>query len=177
MQTARMTTPCTTTTAKHNTIFVSLELSRSTWSVTVLAAAVGPKMSRHQVRGGDMPRLLARFSDLQRKAQHRTGQVAPVIVIQEAGLDRFWIHRALIAEGIESHVADPASIAVSRRHRRAKTDRIDGLRSVTEKRGSPACLPGAEDADWRARLSCEPAERAVLLARDRRIRAAEQGPP
>ncbi|ESX63779.1 transposase [Mesorhizobium sp. LSHC420B00] len=64
-----------------------------------------------------------------------------MIVIQEAGLDGFWIHRALIAEGIESHVVDPASIAVSRRHRRAKTDRIDGealLRTLLAwKRGEP----------------------------------------
>jgi hypothetical protein len=44
----------------------------------------------------------------------------------EAGLDGFWIHRVLEAEGIESHVVDPASIAISRRLRRAKTDRIDG---------------------------------------------------
>lgn len=51
----------------------------------------------------------------------------PLIVIQEAGLDGFWIHRALALEvDITSHVVDAASIAVSRRHRRAKTDRIDG---------------------------------------------------
>ena len=48
------------------------------------------------------------------------------VVIQEAGLDGFWIHRLLLAEGIESHVVDAASIAVDRRHRRAKTDAIDG---------------------------------------------------
>lgn len=83
-------------------------------------------MSRHQVRGGDLPGLLERLSDLQRSVQRRTSQIVPVVVIQEAGLDGFWIHRALVTEGIESHVVDPASIAVSRRHRRAKTDRIDG---------------------------------------------------
>lgn len=107
-------------------IFVSLELSRSTWLLTALAAPLGGKMSRHQVRGGDMPELLKRLSTLQRDVQRRTGQVVPVVVIQEAGLDGFWIHRALVAAKIESHVVDPASIAVSRRHRRAKTDRIDG---------------------------------------------------
>jgi hypothetical protein len=46
--------------------------------------------------------------------------------VQEAGLDGFWIHRALEIEGIESHFVDPASIATSRRRRRAKTDKIDG---------------------------------------------------
>jgi transposase len=46
--------------------------------------------------------------------------------LQEAGLDGFWIHRLLQDEGIESYVVDPASIAMSRRPRRAKTDKIDG---------------------------------------------------
>lgn len=36
------------------------------------------------------------------------------------------IHRILEREGIESYVVDPASIATSRRRRRAKIDRIDG---------------------------------------------------
>lgn len=59
----------------------------------------------------------------------------------EAGLDGFWIHRVLEQERIESHVVDPASIATSRRRRRAKTDRIDGealLRALMAyKRGEP----------------------------------------
>jgi hypothetical protein len=42
------------------------------------------------------------------------------------GLDGFWIDRVLQNEGIESHVVDPASVATSRRRRRAKTDSIDG---------------------------------------------------
>ena len=46
-------------------------------------------------------------------------------MIQEAGLDGFWLHRLLEANGIESHVVDPASIAVDRRKRRRKTDAID----------------------------------------------------
>jgi transposase len=41
-------------------------------------------------------------------------------------LDGFWIRRALKHEGIESHVVNPASIAISRRRLRAKTDRING---------------------------------------------------
>ena len=56
------------------------------------------------------------------------GQVVPIIVIQEAGLDGFWIHRLLQDEGVESHVVDPASIATSRRRRRANLseDLIEG---------------------------------------------------
>src|ERR1041385_3984275 len=105
-------------------IFVSLELSRSTWVITSLAPGGGEKMSKHAVPSGDIAALLARLSQLKEKARARTGQVCPIIVIQEAGLDGFWIHRVLQQEGIESHVVDPASIATSRR-RRAKTDKID----------------------------------------------------
>ena len=92
-----------------------------------------------------------------------------MIVIQEAGLDGFWIHRVLRAEGIESHVVDPASIATSRRRRRAKTDRIDGEALVRAllayKRGEPrVCAmvkaPTPEEED--RRRVCR--ERKVLIA-------------
>ena len=122
-------------------IFVSLELSRSTWLITSLLPSGGEKMSKHAVRSGDVAGLWARFSQLKDKVQVRTGQVAPIIVIQEAGLDGFWIHRLLQDEGVESHVVDPASIATSRRRRRAKTDKIDGEALVRAllayKRGEP----------------------------------------
>src|SRR4051812_7139292 len=122
-------------------IFVSLELSRLTWVITSLSPGGGEKMSKHAVRSGDIPALLARLSQLQEKARARTGQVFPIIVIQEAGLDGFWIHRVLQSEGIESHVVDPASIATSRRRRRAKTDKIDGealgRALLAHKRGGP----------------------------------------
>ena len=85
-------------------IFVSLELSRSTWLVTSLAPGRGEKMSKHSVPAGDIAALLARFSELRRKACARTGKSFPIVVIQEAGLDGFWIHRVLLSEGIESHV-------------------------------------------------------------------------
>jgi transposase len=107
-------------------IFVSLELSKKTWLVTSLSPG-SEKMSRHTVAGGDMPALLACLNGLRAKVQAREGRLYPVVSIQEAGLDGFWIHRALAAqEWITSHVVDAASIAVSRRRRRAKTDRIDG---------------------------------------------------
>jgi transposase len=144
-------------------IFVSLELSRSTWLITSLSPCAGEKMSKHGVAAGDIGALLARFSEFKQKAFARTGKSFPIIVIQEAGLDGFWIHRVLQSEGIESHVVDPASIATSRRRRRAKTDRIDGealLRALLAyKRGEPrVCAmvkaPTPEEED-RRRLSRE----------------------
>ena len=144
-------------------IFVSLELSRSTWLITSLSPCAGEKMSKHGVAAGDIGALLARFSEFKQKVFARTGKSFPIIVIQEAGLDGFWIHRVLQSEGIESHVVDPASIATSRRRRRAKTDRIDGealLRALLAyKRGEPrVCAmvkaPTPEEED-RRRLSRE----------------------
>ena len=123
-------------------IFVSLELSRSLWLVTSISPGGGEKMSKHGVAAGDIGALLlARFAELKKRAFARTEKMAPIIVVQEAGLDGFWIHRVLQGEGIESHVVDPASIATSRRRRRAKTDKIDGEALVRTllayKRGEP----------------------------------------
>ena len=126
-------------------------------------------MSKHSVPAGDVAALLARFAELKQKTLARTGQSFPIVSIQEAGLDGFWLHRVLESEGIESHVVDPASIATSRRRRRAKTDRIDGealLRALLAyKRGEPrVCVmvkaPTPEEED-RRRLS---RERKVLVA-------------
>ena len=150
-------------------IFVSLELSRSTWLVTSLSPGRGEKMSKHSVSAGDIAALLARFSELRRKACAWTGKSLPIVVIQEAGLDGFWIHRVLLSEGIESHVVDAASIATSRRRRRAKTDRIDGetlLRALlAHKRGEPRVFTNGSDAvtpeDEDRRRICR--ERKVLI--------------
>ncbi len=144
-------------------IFVSLELSRSKWLITSLSPGRGEKMSKHMVVGSDVAAMLACFAELRRKAQARTGRSFPIIIIQEAGLDGFWIHRVLQTEGIESHVVDPASIAVSRRRRRAKTDKIDGealvLALLAYKRGEPRVCkmvraPTPEEEDLR-RISRE----------------------
>ncbi len=150
-------------------IFVSLELSRSTWLITSLAPGAGEKLSKHSVSAGDVGALLGRFAQLQQKAAARLDRIFPIIAIQEAGLDGFWIHRVLSSEDIESHVVDAASILTSRRRRQAKTDRIDGETLVRTllayKRGEPRVCsmvkpPSPEEED-RRRL-CR--ERKTLLA-------------
>lgn len=149
-------------------IFVSMELSKATWLITSLSPGAGERMSKHVVRAGDVAGLMERFAQLRAKAQARTGQEFGLIVIQEAGLDGFWIHRVLENEGVESHVVDPASIATSRRRRRAKTDKIDGEALVRAllayKRGEPrVCAmvrpPSVEEED--RRRICR--ERQVLI--------------
>jgi transposase len=149
-------------------IFVSLELSRQVWLVTSLSPG-SDKMSRHAVPAGSAGELLSHLAALQAKAQARTGRSFRIVAIQEAGLDGFWLHRVLAAEGIESHVVDAASIAAPRRRRRAKSDRIDGeslLRVLMAyKRGEPRVCsmvrpPSPQDED--RRRVCR--ERKVLVA-------------
>lgn len=149
-------------------IFFSMELSRSNWLITSLSPGQGEKMSRRSLPSGDFDGLRSLLTQIGEKALHRTGQRYPFISIQEAGLDGFWIHRLLEKEGIESHIVDPASIATSRRRRRAKTDKLDGetlLRTLLAyKRGDPricamARVPTPEEED-RRRVS---RERRILI--------------
>jgi transposase len=67
-------------------------------------------------------KLLHRWREEAEKAGHRIKRVA---VAFEAGRDGFWLARWLRARGIEAHVIHASSPAVSREHRRAKTDRLD----------------------------------------------------
>ena len=153
---------------RFGAIFVSLELSRSTWLVTSLSPGTGEKMSKHRVKAGDIANLLKLFADLKRKAQARTGESYPIITIQEAGLDGFWLHRCLLQEGIEGHVVrsgldrdvapaqasqdgqarwrDAVADAFGLQTRRAAGLR-DGGRSLSGSRGPPQALPRAEDID------------------------------
>jgi transposase len=88
-------------------IFVSLELSQSKWLITSLSPGAGEKLSKFTLPASDVAGMLTRFAELQRKAKARTGLDFSLVVIQEAGLDGFWVHRVLEGEGIESHVVDP----------------------------------------------------------------------
>jgi transposase len=126
-------------------------------------------MSKHPLEAGDTAGLMQRFAQLREKTRGRTGKEFPIITIQEAGLDGFWIHRVLQSERIESWVVDAASILTSRRRRRAKTDGIDGETLVRTllayKRGEPrvcsmVIAPTPEEED--RRRICR--ERKILTA-------------
>jgi transposase len=122
--TARTLHPTATVRGNDISMFVALELSRSTWLVAVNAPHMD-KISKYRVEAGDSAALLGLLSRLRAEAERRSGRSVKTISIQEAGLDGFWVHRLLQANGVESHVVDAASIAVNRRRRRVKTDRID----------------------------------------------------
>jgi len=155
------------TAVENGIVAVSLELSRSKWLVTSLLPG-SEKMSKHVVAAGDGAGLLALLERRRRQAEGRAGGPVRVIAIEEAGLDGFWLHRLLAANGIESHVVDAASVAVPRRRRRGKSDGIDGetlLRTLLAwRRGEPRVCsmvrpPSPREEDRRRVVR----ERAVLI--------------
>jgi transposase len=153
--------------SQANTLFVSLELSKSRWLVTVSAPG-SAKFSKYSVTGGDAAALLQLLQRLQGAVAQRLGAPVAIAVIAEAGLDGFWLHRLLCQHGLTSYIVDPASIAVPRRHRRAKTDKIDGealLRTLIahargEQRVCAMVVPPSPEAEDQRRLS---RERARLI--------------
>lgn len=149
-------------------IFVSLELSTTKWVISSIQPG-RQRVSKHEVKAGATDALWGLFEKFRAEALAREKKHYPIVTIQEAGYDAFWVHRVLMGKGIESHVVDPASIAVPRKRRNAKTDRIDGaalLRTLLSfKRGEPRIcsmvVPPTPDEEDRRRIS---RERKVLKA-------------
>ena len=102
-----------------STLFAALELSRKSWLVATNAPGE-EKVSKRTIAAGDAARPARRASGESRTADRQAGQ--------GGGHPGGWSRRVLAAPpagGIESHVVDPASIAVDRRKRRCKTDALD----------------------------------------------------
>lgn len=105
-------------------IFVALELSRSKWLVGV-GAPQKWAVRRHEVEGGDLDGLLALLQRVAAGEAKRAGVPVRVHVCFEAGRDGHWLYRALKSAGYDVYEIDPASVAVDRRARRAKSDGVD----------------------------------------------------
>ena len=141
---------------QDGTLVAVIELSRSSW----LVAGIVPGLERHPLKKlapdeDALLRLLHRWRDEAAKAGCAITRLA---VAFEAGRDGFWLARWLRARDVEAHVIHPTSIAVSREHRRAKTDRLDtGLLKrafLGWLRGEPghcsmAAVPTLEEEDAR----------------------------
>ena len=105
------------------TLIAVIEMSLTSW----LVAGIVPGVERQPLKklGVDeraLLKLLHRWREEAEKAGHRIKRIA---VAFEAGRDGFWLARLLRAYGIEARVIHASSVAVSREHRRAKTDRLD----------------------------------------------------
>jgi transposase len=108
---------------QDSTIIAVIEMSQSSW----LVAGIVPGVERHPAKKlePDEAGLLRLLHRWRREAEKVGRSINRIAVAFEAGRDGFWLARWLRAHGIEAHVIHPYSIAVSREHRRAKTDRLD----------------------------------------------------
>jgi transposase len=149
------------TTGEYATVYVAFELSKAKWKLGVVLPG-STKLSRYTIEGGDLAKLTKLLSEVRAKAG-RGGKPVRILSCYEAGYDGHWLHRWLTQQGVINHQIDPASIAVNRRARRAKTDRIDleqMMRAfLAYLRGEPqTCsvlhVPSVEDED-RKRLTRE----------------------
>src|SRR3954468_17439078 len=97
-------------------------MSQSSW----LVAAVLPGVGRHPLKkiSPDEAALLGLLRRWQDEAAKAGRAITRIAVAFEAGRDGFWLARWLRARNIEAYVIHPNSVAVSREHRRAKTDRL-----------------------------------------------------
>jgi transposase len=108
---------------QDSTLIAVIEMSLANWLVAGIVPGVNRAPLKKLAADEDgVLRLLHRWRDEAMKAGH---QITRLVVAFEAGRDGFWLARWLRARGIEAHVIHAASVAVSREHRRAKTDRLD----------------------------------------------------
>jgi transposase len=110
-------------TALDNTLCVSFELGEGKWILS-FTSGFGERVLRRSLTARDTGAVLQTIVAM----KERLGLPAEACVVScyEAGRDGFWLHRFLVSQGVENPVVDSSSIEVSRRKRRAKTDRLDG---------------------------------------------------
>src|SRR3954452_25216078 len=108
---------------QDGTLIAVIEMSRSSW----LVAGIVPGIARHPLKklAPDEAALLGLLARWRGEATQAGRQITRIAVAFEAGRDGFWLARWLRARGIDAHVIHPTSVAVSREHRRARTDRLD----------------------------------------------------
>jgi transposase len=114
---------CLTPFEPDSTLIVVIEMSLSNWLVAGIVPGVERQpLKKLTVDESALLKLLHRWREEAEKAGHIIRRIA---VAFEAGRDGFWLARWLRARDIEVHVIHASSVAVSREHRRAKTDRLD----------------------------------------------------
>src|SRR6202171_5015059 len=108
---------------QDSTVIAVVEMSQSSW----LVAGVLPGIERQQRKKLEpsAERLLGLLHRWRDEAVRAGKKITRIALAFEAGRDGFWLARWLSARGVEAHVIHPSSVAVSREHRRAKTDRLD----------------------------------------------------
>ena len=105
------------------TLIAVMEMSLASW----LVAGIVPGVERQPLKklAADESTLLKLLNRWREEAEKAGRRIERIAVAFEAGRDGFWLARWLRARSIEAHVIHASSVAVSREHRRAKTDRLD----------------------------------------------------
>jgi transposase len=105
------------------TVIAVIEMSQSSW----LVAGIVPGVERQPLKklAIDERALLNLLNRWRGEAEKQGHRITRIAVAFEAGPDGFWLARWLAARGVEAHVIHASSVAVTREHRRAKTDRLD----------------------------------------------------
>lgn len=108
---------------QDSTLIVVIEMSQSSW----LVSAMVPGVDRHPLKKlvPDKETLLKLLYRWRSEAMQAGHQISRIVVAYEAGRDGFWLARWLRERDVEAYVIHASSVAVSREHRRAKTDRLD----------------------------------------------------
>jgi transposase len=108
---------------QDSTLIAVIEMSLSSW----LVAGIVPGVERQPLKklAVDESALLKLLHRWREEAEKKGRRIERIAVAFETGRDGFWLARWLRARGIEAHVIHASSVAVSREHRRAKTDRLD----------------------------------------------------
>jgi transposase len=149
-------------------LYVAFEVGKQSWTLA-MTSGFGEPIWVQTMRPGEwatLERVLA-------KARARFGLAATARVMScyEAGRDGFWIHRALVSQGIANRVVDSSSIEVNRRARRRKTDRIDARKLVALL--VRVCL-GERDVWREVRVPTLAVEAARHVSRERTTLVQEQ---
>src|ERR1700741_1183691 len=108
---------------QESTLIAVIEMSLRSWLVAGILPGVEGQPSKELA--GDERALLTLLNRWREEAEKAGRRIERITVAFEAGRDGFWLARWLRARGIEAHVIHASSVAVSREHRRAKTDRLD----------------------------------------------------
>jgi transposase len=154
---------------QDSTLIAVIEMSQTSW----LVGAIVPGVERHPLKKlvpdeDELLRLLQRWRDEATRAGRTITRIA---VAYEAGRDGFWLARWLPARSVEAYVIHASSVAVSREHRRAKTDRLD---VELLKRAFLGWLRGERDHCTMAAIPTLEAEDARRPSREREALVGER---
>ena len=111
------------------TIHVAVEVSRKSWTVGLRAPGAS-RIELHSIPAADTVALDALIGQASEALRHDDGVEPRVVCGYEAGYEGFWLARRMARHRIETLVLDPASLPISRKGARVKTDRVDAARMV-----------------------------------------------